>query len=219
MKNGKLFLGGGGDADSTIDFDAQFFFELPRQASLLYIPIALRRESIGRESCIDWFSALVTKHAEGKEINFEIVLENTQVILLNKFDAVYIGGGNTYHLLHFIQESGMGGRLTEYVQGGGMIYGGSAGAIVLGKDIRTAEEENDRGSACHHGLNMLGGMSVLCHYQDLMKDRAVSLAVSLRSSILAIPENSGIIWIGDRIERCVGEISEFQPNGIVKRIS
>lgn len=218
MKNGKLFLGGGGDANTSFDFDEQFFFELPHQASLLYIPIALHRESIGYESCIDWFSALVARHSEGKEIDFETALENIRVTSLNKFDAVYIGGGNTYHLLNYINDAGMREHLAEYVQEGGSIYGGSAGAIVLGKDIRTVEEENHRGSTHHNGLNMLGGMSVLCHYKDSMKERAASLAASLYGPILAIPENSGVIWIGDHIERCVGKISEFQPEGTVKRI-
>lgn len=218
MKNGKLFLGGGGDIEQSFLFDKEFFSSLPRRANLLYIPIALRRGSIGYESCIDWFSSLVSRHSDGREITVSTALEESHIETLTTFDAVYIGGGNTYYLLNYLRETGMGDRLAKYLQEGGSIYGGSAGAMVLGKDIRTVEEENDRSYEHREGLNLLGGSSVLCHYNDTMRECALNLSARLRGPILAISEDSGIVWQQDRIEARVGTVIEFHPDGTVKQL-
>lgn len=217
MKNGKLFLGGGGSIEQSFLFDKEFFSSLPRQSRLLYIPIALHRGPVGYESCIDWFSGFVSRHSNGKEINITTVLEGTHIEALNTFDAIYIGGGNTYYLLDYLRKTGMGERLVEYVRENGSIYGGSAGAMVLGKDIRTVEEENDRGYEYYEGLNFLGDFSVLCHYQDTMLENVLDLSARLRNSILAIPEDSGIVWSQNKIESHVGTFFEFHSNGTVKQ--
>jgi dipeptidase E len=59
---------------------------------------------------------------------------------LEEFDAVYIGGGNTYALLGELIASGFDRHLHMYANRGGIVYGGSAGAVVLGKDIRTISD-------------------------------------------------------------------------------
>jgi dipeptidase E len=217
MKNGKLFLGGGGSVEQSFLFDEEFFSFLPRQANILYIPIALRRGSIGYESCVDWFSGLISKHSNERELNFTTALEESHIEALSAFDAVYIGGGNTYYLLNYLCKTGMGDRLAKYLQENGKIYGGSAGAMVLGKDIRTVEEENDRSYEHYAGLNLLGEFSVLCHYQDTMREYALNLSARLRGPILAIPEDSGIVWSQNKIESHVGVFFEFYPDGVVKQ--
>jgi len=49
---------------------------------------------------------------------------------LQKYDTVYIGGGDTFKLLKLIRESGFDEKLLRYYKSGGAIYGGSAGAII-----------------------------------------------------------------------------------------
>ena len=50
---------------------------------------------------------------------------------------------------------------------GGVVYGGSAGAIVLGANISTCAhmDHNDVGITDMHGLDLLDGHAVWCHYQ------------------------------------------------------
>ena len=213
MNQGTIFLGGGGDTIASFAFDQYFFSLLPLQARILYIPVALRRGMRGYESCFDWFSHLIGEHSQLKNIDFEMMLEDVQIPALDTYDAVYIGGGNTYHLLRYLEASGLRQRLITYVYSGGIVYGGSAGAIVLGKDIRTAEEENDRGSARNEGLNLLGEKSIYCHYTHSVDSNISRIVEKISSSVFALPEDSGIVWKNERIEKVFGEVFLFDSQG------
>lgn len=54
------------------------------------------------------------------------------------YTGIFIGGGNTYHLLKQLQMSGFMETICEFATGGGVLYGGSAGAIIMGRDIDTS---------------------------------------------------------------------------------
>ncbi|WP_240124010.1 hypothetical protein [Streptomyces sp. MUM 136J] len=92
------------------------------------------------------------------------------------------------------------------------MYGGSAGAIVCGATILTAPPEEH--SACsNEGLNLLGGASVLAHYEDTAAARAgaLHLTAELRAPALwALPENSGIRLDASGEPRALGEQASLQ---------
>ncbi len=211
MNKAQIFLGGGGSVKMSFQLDEAFFSTLPYHARILYVPIALRRNRIGYESCIDWFSELIARHGDEKEIDFEIMIDDGEAVSFDACDAVYIGGGNTYHLLRYFRQIGMDQKLLAYYQAGGTIYGGSAGALILGKDVRTVEEENDRHDPHHAGLNLLGGMSLYCHYRE-SEPRDVQLSaltLKIGSPILALPEDSGIRWKNNHVDHIFGRAFMF----------
>mgnify|MGYP000387664151 CR=1 FL=1 len=214
MNTGTIFLGGGGDTATSFKFDEYFFSCLSSHAKILYIPVAMRRGVVGYESCFDWFSGVIGQYSTTKNIDFEMILENDEIKSLNKFEAIYIGGGNTYYLLKYLNHQNRGQSIIEYLQNGGMLYGGSAGAIVLGKDIRTVEMENDAGSTSSAGLNLLGGKSVLCHYHEGLKINASAMARVLQSPILALPEDSGVVLRGGKLERVFGQALLFNEQEV-----
>ncbi len=55
-------------------------------------------------------------------------------------DIVYVAGGNTFHLLDQLRKSGFDKVLTEFVDGGGLFAGASAGALIAGADIEPIKE-------------------------------------------------------------------------------
>jgi dipeptidase E len=87
---------------------------------------------------------------------------------IESFDAVFMGGGNTYRLLHRIRETGVGAALVRLNDAGLPVYGGSAGAIVLGVDIGTCAhlDRNDSEVSDLHGLDRCGGAAIWCHYVE-----------------------------------------------------
>lgn len=82
----------------------------------------------------------------------------------------------------------------NFAQGGGVLYGGSAGAMVLGKDISTCAwmDSNDVGLADTGGLALLGNYSVWCHYSGEHDDAIIRM----EQLILAVPERSGVVFDG-----------------------
>ncbi len=194
MNNAHIFLGGGGMAEQSHALD-EIYFSLHQPGSrILYIPVAtIRQAGIGMEGCYDWFSSVVTTHAVDKEVDFVLLSEEQEIPPLEEFTSVYLGGGNTYRLLQYLFANQGHQKLHEYVQSGGMVYGGSAGAVVLGKEIRTVEEERLEGLPSTQGLNLLQEYSVLPHFSATDRVRAQEIATRLNTKIIAIPEEAGLV--------------------------
>lgn len=64
----------------------------------------------------------------------DVELESPDVLLQK--DVIYINGGNPFHLLEQVKKSGADRVLAELAQKGTVIVGVSAGAALLGPDIR-----------------------------------------------------------------------------------
>jgi dipeptidase E len=189
---GKVALaGGGGAADSRL-LDEVFAAWTGSQGQVLYLPIALRGMR-PFEACYRWMRetfaplgitriSMWTDLAEGVDVN------------LDEFASVYIGGGNTYALMAEILASGFDRRLVEYVRHGGVVYGGSAGAAVLGRDLRTVNhmDRNTVGLVETAGLDLAGGHSVWCHYRPADDGLIDDFIQQTGLPVLAISERTGI---------------------------
>lgn len=208
--NGHIFLSGGGECEDTAVLDSKYFSRLPNRAEILYIPIALNRDATRYKACYDWFSGCVSKHAKNKNINITMLLQGEDIPELSKFTAIYIGGGNTFKLLTFFINNKLDKKLIKYIDDGGIFYGGSAGAIILGKDINTVKEENDNDYRYSKGLNMVGGLSVICHYQPKLDEKISVSTEEIKTPIIAMPENSGIAIHPNSIE-VIGNTFIFLP--------
>ena len=62
-------------------------------------------------------------------------------------DGVFIGGGNTFHLMARLRVTGVAAALVERARAGLPCYGGSAGAIVFGAHIGTGDHSTRMTSA------------------------------------------------------------------------
>lgn len=215
MNVGRMYLGGGGDSQQAFSVERDFFSSLKDNPKVLYLPIALRRQNIGYEACYDWFAALTASHAQDWDVDFTMLLEKDRVPDLHAFGGIYVGGGNTYHLLKYLNESGFGEKIPGFVSEGGRYFGGSAGAMILGADIRTAEEENDQAHTRHVGLNLLGGKSVLCHFSEARMETAQKMSEHIGTDVIAIPEDSGVVYESG-IPHVIGKAYLINPKGGVK---
>lgn len=212
MTKGKIFLSGGGDLKKSFELDKEFFFYLKDGSKILYIPIALKRDTVGFEACWDWFSSLISIHCEGRDIDFGMLLENDEIPDLSKYDAIYLGGGNTFKLLNFLYKNKLAKNFIDYLKNDKIIYGGSAGAVVLGKDIRTVEEENDFDYEHYEGLDLFNGKSFLCHYEENMDKHIFQVSKKIKTPIVSLKEGDGLIFV-DGIIKKVGKIFVFNEDG------
>lgn len=195
---GKVFVSGGGDAQQSYFLDREFVRVLPRRL-ILYLPVGLVRTIAGYEGCYEWITSTLGKHSqEPLDITMPIRLSPDVASRLSSYDAVYIGGGkNTYRLLHLLYNAELIPPLVNYVAQGGAIYGGSAGAILLGHTIATVREENDGSYTHEQGLDLVGNFSILCHYDGTQDENVWAYIRHYRNPVLALPETSGVVVVQD----------------------
>lgn len=181
-----IFLAGGGNAEESRPLDEQFVRLLDHAKPLVYIPNAMRSKPY--QSCLEWFRS---------------VMEPLDIVAIEMWDdlrprrsideisGIYIGGGDTVKLLQEIRTSGFDGYLREMALKGMPLYGGSAGAIILGEDIRTAPEASKLGETEAAGLGIIKGYSIFCHYKTENLESVVKLSDDLRKHVIAISEKAG----------------------------
>jgi dipeptidase E len=198
----KLILAGGGDADVSAPLD-RIFAEWTGGGRMLYLPIAM--ETGAYSACERWIRS-VFEPLGVKDIEMWTDLSGrSEPSALDRFASVYIGGGNTFRLLHLVRESGFDEALVQFVRRGGPVYGGSAGAILLGRETSTAAhaDANYLGLTDLRGLDLVGGASVWCHHSSAERAALAQWRAAHDEPLIAIAEASGYVVEGDRA-RVVG---------------
>lgn len=115
-------------------------------------------------------------------------LENSQII--------YVGGGNTFYLLHWIRKSKVDTYLGDLLENNRFYVGASAGSILVGPDIALsgwdpAWDSNDVGLADTTGLNFVP-FAVSPHFTENTRKTLESHPVNY--PILAITDNQAVYW-------------------------
>jgi dipeptidase E len=84
---------------------------------------------------------------------------------VDEAEAIFVGGGNTFRLLHNLYQSDLVKRIRERVEAGTLYMGSSAGAVVAAPTIKTT---NDMPIVQPHSFNSLGLISfqINAHYLD-----------------------------------------------------
>lgn len=203
MKETRIYLSGGGNEKQSFPLDKFFFETFPENGSFLYIPTALRGNKLYPTAHL-WMQQVLELHNRN-DVQLEVAddLVKYQLEDLKKNDAIYIGGGNTWNLMQELKDSGFSQELVSYTKNGGVVYGGSAGAIVLGKNIDTHDDENKINFKDTNGFSLLGDYSVACHYTDEQESRFREWATSHKSPIACLPEETGLMFGSGSIV-CVG---------------
>jgi dipeptidase E len=208
----KVALGGGGGASDSLLLDEVFATWLGSQGRLLYLPCALRGIR-SFESCLEWITATFASF-NVTDIAMWTDLCEHQVSELDQFDAVYIGGGNTFALLAELRKNGFEHYLKENVRRGKPIYGGSAGAAVLGRDIRTVNylDRNEVGLLETNGLDLAAGHAIWVHYQPQDDHLIDAYMKQYHQPVIALSERSGVVIEQDGL-RAVGFEPAFRFDG------
>jgi dipeptidase E len=192
--------GGGGTADSRL-LDEVFAKWIGSRGRLLYLPCALRGIR-PFQSCLEWITATFAP-LKVNQITMWTELSEHHVCELDQFDAVYLGGGNTFALLAELRKSGFDRYLRECTCRGNAIYGGSAGAAVLGRDIRTVNylDRNDVGLVDMEGLDLAESHAIWVHYQPPDDNLIDEYVRQYGQPVIALSERSGIVIDQDGLRR------------------
>lgn len=200
MSNVNIICAGGGNNQDAKILDEHFASWFRPGDKLLYWPFATDGHSFSYSSCFSWlssvFNPLGIEHiCMWTELNSHTPAE------LNDFNGIYIGGGNTFRLLRHIRQQGWFDPLKKFIEAGRPTYGGSAGALILGHNMRTTHDTNDKPDMTFDlgGLNLIAGYAIWCHYQEV-EDSVIYKYVQRNDiPVLACSEQSGIVSENGRI--------------------
>jgi len=195
----KIIFAGGGGADDSLPLDKVFAEWLGPEGKMLYLPIALRGIRTF-ESCFEWITSTFAPLGITDIIMWTSLTEH-KASELDQFSGVYIGGGNTFSLLAELQESGFDEYLKVYTKQGRSIYGGSAGAVILGRNIQIVAhvDPNNAGLKRTTGLNLAQEHAIWPHYTETDDDLIRSYIEEYNFPVLAISERAGIIVENDQL--------------------
>jgi dipeptidase E len=190
-----LILSGGGDAEKVKAIDSFFASRINKEKVLIYIPVAMEESCFTYEECYKWFSKTYNEYGIH---NFDMWTDLHGKKLSNKYAGVFIGGGNTYKLLKTLKDTEFDKECIKFLNNGGIIYGGSAGAIIFGKTIDSAKhaDKNMVDLVDTKGLNLLNNKDVWCHYKEA-DDELIDF---YDNELYILYEESGIIIDGEDVK-------------------
>lgn len=201
----KLFLCGGGSGNQILNALQKFASFLNKEKPILYIPLAM--ESKKYNDCYNWFENEIKiiniNNFEMVKTPYELSQKN-----LNEYSALYIGGGNTYNLLANLKQYDNFKKIQKYLENDGIIFGGSAGAIIFGKNIDGClmDDKNDINLKDTTGYNYLNNYSILCHLNEknFNKNLDYLQKYSINNKLIYLPEDN-VIFIDDNNYIIIGE--------------
>ncbi|MDE2019458.1 MAG: Type 1 glutamine amidotransferase-like domain-containing protein [Patescibacteria group bacterium] len=206
----KLLLTSGGITNSSI---TKGLFELvgkkPEDTSLVFIPTASNVEMGDKDWLINDLVNL--KKQNFKSIDIADISAVPKEIWQPKFEAVdvlFFEGGNTYHLMRWINRSGLAELLPEYLEN--KVYVGlSAGSMVASKDlalkISQIVYEEDLGETENlAGLNLVD-FYFLPHlnspyFKNLREDFIKEATKGMTEKIYAMDDQSALKIVDGKVE-------------------
>ena len=217
----RLFLNGGGDGKICLQAYKKLNEIIDHKKPILYIPIAMEKEKYA--DCEKW----IKNELKDIEVPY-IEMITSGIELSNKnlenYSALFIGGGNAFKLLYELKSSGAFEKIKEFINNNGVVFGGSAGAIIFGYDLEAClcDDFNEIGLEDIKGFDVLGGYSILCHYTNRNEEKIKSntdylLQLSYKRKSIALPEEDTIFVNETNIE-IIGESDYYLfENGKFKK--
>ncbi len=211
----KLFLTSAGLPPEIIEEFLKLLNKKPEETQVCLIPTAADSEPDKR---------YVEKDKEGlSELGFKVteidLKQENEESLNNKlkdFDVIFVAGGNTFCLLKYIRESGFDKAVKSFLDRGGIYLGVSAGSIVAGPDISSAqwkymfEDKNTVGLKDFSGMGLVDFIIVphyMAEHESIINENKnkVSYPIYALTDLQAIlVENDNIRFIGP------GEFKKFE---------
>jgi peptidase E len=198
----KLILAGGGDATQSTKVDDFYRSLNPCRKTIACVPQAITPAERAWEKAEKW---LIERPAlEGFDACTIKNLANVEADDLKRlYHSIFIMGGNTFTLLSCIKATGFDSAL-KAVLNEVLVYGISAGAIILGHDIESAQigpeaDENTVGLRDLNALDFLGGYNVHAHFALDHSQMLLDFCKKANHPCLSLSERAGVFVDGHKI--------------------
>jgi dipeptidase E len=190
----KLILAGGGDATQSTKVDMFYCSLNPGRKTIACIPQAIEPAGEAWDEAEKWL--LERSALRGFDAHTIRDLAKVNVDKLRSYHSIFIMGGNTFTLLSLIKAAGFDATLKAALNDV-LIYGISAGAIILGHDIESAQigpeaDENTIGLHDFSALNFLAGHNVHAHFAPDQSQMLMDFCKKSHRPCIALSERAGV---------------------------
>jgi cyanophycinase len=222
---GVLALVGGGEWTDGCDFDAELL-AASDGTEVAVLPTAAAFENPDRAvaTATSWFERLGATVRNVRVLQHRDALDPANVDAIRSARFIYLAGGSPLHLRSALKETPLWDALVDAWEGGAVVAGSSAGAMVLCDPM-----VDPRGGAFTVGLGLVSNLAVLPHATDdvaahhkrtfeLADDGLVLAAVGERSALLRDPDGTWravgrvSVWV-DGVERDISALPVATPPG------
>lgn len=217
----KLLLTSSGISNPSI---AKALFELvgknPEDTSLVFIPTASNIETGDKEWLINDLNNLHKLGLKSISIaDISAVPENIWRPQIEEADVIFFEGGNTYHLMDWVNKSGLATLLPEFLKT--KVYVGvSAGSLItnpkigqsISKIVNDLDSKNEFSNM--EALNLVDLYSIphlnSPHFLKTREENIKKIADFLQKKVYALDDNSSLKIVDDKVEVISeGEYLEF----------
>lgn len=135
-------------------------------------------------------------------------------ILADK-DVIFVEGGNTFYLLHWVRRSGFDKVLPKFLEKGGLYVGVSAGSYITCPTIEQAtwehQDRNRVGMTDFTALHLVPFL-ITAHFEEKYKVIVDQAAKGTKYPIVALTDQQAIVVLGKKVE-VIGEGRKEYWNG------
>lgn len=196
-----MYLGlySGGDEIDNINIDRKILsFIKNDNPSVTYIPSCSFDSELYFKDFVEHYKQIgVTRF-----IHFAVDVPQPEFMIEEAFssDIIHLSGGNTFYFLKFLRKGNYLKRLRDFVKGGGVLTGLSAGSILMTPNINTASfphfdrDENEEGIT-NFGAMGLVNFEFFPHYKNSKRydNELLRHSKRIKSPLYACTDGSGIL--------------------------
>lgn len=203
----KLFLSSAGLSNNMLVKAFNDLVGLPNEEiKIAFIPTAANVEEGDKDWLINDYKNLKAQNYSVDIVDISAVPEKIWRPRLETATVLFFGGGNTFHLMHWIENSGLQKILPELLET--RVYAGiSAGSCVAGPTIYNSVQNlfgEKYELELKNGLNLVG-FQIIPHlnsdyFPKIREEYLEDASKDLAESVYAIDDNSAVVVNGNKLE-------------------
>lgn len=203
----KLFLSSAGLSNKTLVDSFESLAGLKgEKVKIAFIPTAANVESGDKDWLIDDLSNLKKLNYIVDIVDISAVEKDIWLPRLQEANSLFLGGGNTFHLMHWVEKSGLKEILPELLKT--KVYAGiSAGSCIAGPTIYNSVQnlfDEKYNLKIEDGLGLVD-FQFIPHlnskwFPKINEGNLEIASKELKESVYACDDNSAVIVNGDKIE-------------------
>ena len=174
---------------------------------IIYVPTAAWPEV--DQSYVEFYKQELIRLGINKS-NIKVLDVNRKIEYseIEDFDVMFVGGGNTFYLLHQIKKFGFDKIIKKFIENGGVYTGISAGSYIVCPTIEAATWKHaDRNVVGLKDLTALNLVTFLitAHYEPNLKDIIKKEINSTKYPVKILTDKQALLVIDNEVKLIGGE--------------
>ncbi len=203
----KLFLTSAGLSNKTLVNSFENLVGLKgKEVKIAFIPTAANFEGGDKDWLINDYSNLKKQNYIVDIVDISALPKEAWLSRLEESNVIFVGGGNTFHIMHWVKKSGLEELLSELLKT--RVYVGiSAGSCIAGPKIYNSvqnlfDEKYDL--EIRKGLGLVN-LQIIPHlnsnlFPKVNEENLEKSSKDLTEPVYALDDNSAVVVNEDRIE-------------------